>query len=241
MKFYTLPPFEVFWENIIINAHRPEIGLKYLRRWGRKVKNVIIDSGVEIFRDRNVTDYPIGHIKHMVIIYHQVRQLCPNAHVMLVCPDYPDDYHPQALWLSEDYTNIERTVDNVIYCVENYPDIPWIIPIQGHYRKPRSILRSLKLLWDIFERYSYVALANLCVERRFEIVKRSYNLVRFYLPRHKIHIFGLDLDYAKRLRPYSFDSLAYTYPRQSGRWSCKNKEERITYFNLYINALKGIS
>ena len=50
MKFYTLPPFDIYWPNILVNGNNPSLGVKYLRRWGRKVEMVIIDSGVEIFR-----------------------------------------------------------------------------------------------------------------------------------------------------------------------------------------------
>jgi len=239
MRFFTLPPCEVFWPYILVNANNPSHGMKYLRRWGRGVETVILDSGVEIFRNPEVKDYPLGHIKHMLITYHQIRQLCPNSEVYLTCPDYPDDYNPGSLWLSEEVTNIERTAENIRMCVSKYPDVNWLIPLQGHYRKPRSVLKMINLIADILDEWDYVALANLCVERSWKVVRDTYNLARLMLPRHRIHVFGLDLDYAKRLRPYSFDSLAYTFPRGRGRASCKNKDERIAYFHAFIKRLNS--
>jgi hypothetical protein len=61
VRFFTLPPSGVYWPYVLINANRPERGLRYLRRWGR-VEVVIVDSGVEIFRDPSVRDYPPDHL-----------------------------------------------------------------------------------------------------------------------------------------------------------------------------------
>ena len=173
-------------------------------------------------------------------LYNRVKQVVDD--VWVTCPDYPDDYNPRALWLSSETTNIERTVENIARCIDTYPDVDWLIPIQGHYRKPRSILRSIKLLDElgVLKRYEYVAVANLCTERRHDIMVKTVNLAHLLLPCKRLHVFGLDLDVAMKLRGkiFSFDSMAWTFPRKPGRWSCKNQAERIQYFQEYIQKVR---
>ena len=81
IKFFTRPPDSVLWSYVLINAHRPDWGLRYLKKWGTGVREVIVDSGVEIFRDRNVKDYPGGYraqAKRVLAIAKRVKDLCPN-------------------------------------------------------------------------------------------------------------------------------------------------------------------
>ena len=239
MKFYTLPPVEVSYGYILMNANRPSAGLKYIKSHLKVVKSVIIDSGIEIFRNPNVRDYPEGHIHRLVLLYDRVRRLVPEVYV--TCPDYCDDYNPGSLWVSDRVTNIERTLLNVEECVSRYPNVNWLIPIQGHYRSPNSVIKCIKYYdeWGIVDKYDYFAIANLCTERRHDVIIQTIKTVRFYLYDKKIHVFGLDLDVALKVKDiiYSFDSMAWTFPRRRGKSSCRNKKERIEYFKEFIARL----
>jgi len=256
--FYTLPPKEVPYPYILINANNPELGIQYIVRHWRHVKSVIIDSGVEIFRKDGVRDYPGGPrawISRLVRLYNTVRNIVPGAAVYATCPDYPDDYRPGSLWLSDKATNIERTAENVRLCTSQYPNISWLIPIQGHYRNPGSLLRSLDYYWDmgVFEKYSYYAVANLCVEVDTDLIHRSILAVRKrlkelgVLDKVMLHIFGLKIAALRRIKHdiHSFDSTAWTRPvdttvRAIRNASAKTQWERVVFFCRYLWRLKNL-
>jgi hypothetical protein len=113
---FTTPPKP--YPYVLINVMHPKFSpLKYAEK-------VIIDSGVEIFRDPSVKDYPRDHIYRLLKVYAKTRQIIHNKKVWVTVPDYPDDYHPRNLWINEQYTNIERTVENVLKYTEQYRTIP---------------------------------------------------------------------------------------------------------------------
>lgn len=255
--FFTLPPLSVPYPYILINANRPENGLRYLRMHRRFVRAVIIDSGVEIFRDPRIKDYPGGAeewIRHLVRLYRRVRQLLGDSvEIRVTCPDYCDDYHPRALWISEEITNVERTVDNVLRCVDSYPDVPWLIPIQGWSRDVRGLLRCLELYErsDIVYRFDYFAVANLCVEPNTDIIHRSVLAVYTWFAQRRrdrmprLHVFGLKIAALRKVRRYihSFDSTAWTRPvskrlHEKYPFSAKNEEQRKLFFCEYLKHLE---
>jgi len=245
VKFFTTPPRP--YPYILINVIHPSFSFL------RHAEEVIIDSGVEIFRDPSVKDYPRNHIIRVLRVYAKVRQSAPRARVWVVVPDYPDDYHPQNLWLSERYTNIERTVENVLNYTERYRSIPWLIPIQGWSKKPESVLRSIDLYreYGILDKFEYYAVGNLCVENDVNIMYRTLRIVREALPDKRIHVFGLHLRALRKVFWLidSFDSTAWTRPVDSSlgaNYSCKTTGERIKFFerwlekyNKIINSMAG--
>jgi len=244
VRFYTLPPEDVAWPWVLINANRPEIGIKYLRLHRGDIDAVIIDSGIEIFRNPDVKDYPPGHLRRLVWLHNRVRLLVPSAEVWVTAPDYCDDYHPGALWLSDKITNIERTVESVKRAITTYPEVNWLIPIQGHYRRPKSVVRCIDLMEQegILDGADYVAVANLCVERRHDIMIETILIAERMLAPRRIHVFGLDLDVAEKVRNriFSFDSMAWTFPRTHGLPSAKTSEDRKRYFLSYIARIQKI-
>ena len=76
--YTTLPPTQVFYPYIAINTNKLAFGLKYIQKHGKKLELVIIDSGIEVFRDCRLKDYPggiISKIKQQVEIYDLVRSM----------------------------------------------------------------------------------------------------------------------------------------------------------------------
>jgi hypothetical protein len=240
VKMFTTPPRP--YPYVLINVMRPKFSpLRY-------AEEVIIDSGVEIFRDPNVKDYPRNHIMRLLRVYTRTRQIVHDKPVYVTVPDYPDDYHPRSLWLSEEYTNIERTVENVLKYTEQYKSIPWLIPIQGWNRNPKSVLRTINLYKEhgIIDRFDYFAVANLCVESDVEIMYQTLRLVREVLPDKKLHVFGLRLNALKKVYHLidSFDSTAWTRPVNrtlNANYSCKTSEERIKFFDTWLERFLEIS
>jgi len=217
------------------------------------VRFVIIDSGVEIFRDGKRKEYPGGPehwITHIRSLYRHVAATAGDAVVYATCPDYPDDYAPRALWLSEEVTNIERSVDNLERCLR-YADVRWLAPIQGHHRDPASLLRALELMRSrgLLERFDLFGIANLCTENSRDIISRAVKYVRHWFARElgrapRIHVFGMKIGALSRVRGlvWSFDSTAWTRPLtgklcRRGKWSAKNEAEKELYFCVYAYRL----
>ncbi|RLG84913.1 MAG: hypothetical protein DRO39_06860 [Thermoprotei archaeon] len=257
--FFTLPPNSLDYPYILINANRPRDGLNYIMAHRKAVEIVIIDAGVEIFRNRTVKEYPGGPeswIRRLVRLYDSVRRIVPHAKIYVTCPDYPDDYHPRNLWLSDRETNIERTIYNVLKCVDWYGDVRWLIPVQGWNRVPSSLLISLEYLEQlgVLKRYEYLAVANLCVEPSKRIIKHAVQYVHHWLHDHgysdkKIHIFGVKISVLDIIAKYatSVDNLGYTKPVSQRLhdvfpWSCKSEDERELFFCEYMIqlAMKGV-
>jgi hypothetical protein len=238
--FFTYPPRP--YPYVLINANRPQFSmLKY-------AKKVIIDSGVEIFRDRNVKDYPKDHMNKILRIYFYVKRNY-NVDVHVVCPDYPDDYHPKSLWINDEYTNIERTIDNVVKCLEKYPYVNWIIVIQGHNKDPSSVYRSIKLYDElgILRERDYFAVGNLCVENNTKIIYETVRNVYKTLSDKKIHVFGLKLNALRKVMTmiYSFDSFAWSMAVDTslkktfkdnlkGGYQANNQLQRIKFFEKWL-------
>lgn len=222
---------------VLVNARK--FSLSYIEKYKEFIERVLIDSGVEIFRDSNVKDYPPNWIEKLAEKYREARKVCDG--VFVTVPDYPDDYHPKALWVSGK-TNIERTLDNIIYALSSFSEVNWLVPVQGHYRSPESVVYALEL----YQRHdvpldNYIALANLCVEGRTAVIVETVKLVDAWLWRNgyyntKIHVFGPTVKamYKVRKMVYSFDGMAWTRPRTGGGWSCKNSAERVYLFLTWL-------
>ncbi len=241
VRFYTLPPVEIPYPYVLINANNPGNGLRYIIRNRGFIESVIIDSGVEIFRNPAIKDYPSGHVEKLVNLYKRVKSIVSDGEVYVTVPDYPDDYNPKSLWINGK-TNIERTLDNILYALNSYSEVKWLIPVQGHYRSPKSIIYALEL----YQRHDvplndYIAIANLCVEDRVMIVNETVRLAWNWLWRNgyyntRIHVFGPDTRSIYEIGKYiySYDSMAWTRPRGSHGWSAKSASERAYLFITYL-------
>ena len=236
-RFYTLPPEVIPYPFILINANNPNVN--YLVRHRDFIESVIIDSGVEIFRDPEIKDYPPNHFEKLVSLYKRVKCIVRDAEVYVTVPDYPDDYHPKSLWINGK-TNIERTLDNILYALTSYSEVNWLIPVQGHYRSPKSVIYALELYQKHDVPLNYIGLANLCVEDRVSIVNETVELAWAWLFSNgyntKIHVFGPDIRSIPAIKQYiySFDSMAWTRPRAPCGYSAKNNSERIYLFLTWI-------
>ena len=250
--FYTLPPPGIPWPFVLVNANRPGPGLGYLARHAGVVESVIIDSGVEVFRDPGVREYPGGPRRwldeRLVPLYRRVRGLVPGARVYVVANDYPDDYYPGSLWEDWQRTNIERTLDNIVYALERYPDIDWVIPVQGHYEDPGSIVLSLEWLEAVgalewaMGRTRYLALANLCVSKKCSTIEATVRRARSWLDAHgyralRLHVFGPAVNCVRRVARliHSWDSVAWTRPRAPGGSSSWSAAERAYLFLTWLH------
>lgn len=243
--FFTLPPKP--YPYILINANSPSKGLRCIRKFRKHIRNVIIDSGIEIFRNPEVKDYPKNWIYRIVMIYNRVRRFLPDAQVYATCPDYCDDYNPKSLWLNEEITNIERTVQNAIIYTEKFDYVNWLLSIQGWNKEPKSVLRCIRLYreYGFLKEHEFFAVGNLCVEPDQKIIYEAIRNVRSELPDKRLHVFGLKLKALPVVMSMidSFDSLAWTRPVNSSlnaNWSCKTQKECIKFFEAWLARLNHI-
>lgn len=84
-----------------------------------------------------------------------------------------------------------------------------------------------------------IGLGTVCKQSVRKVLFKTVNIVRNNFPGAHIHAFGLSIRHVGAMRHVlnSFDSTAWTFPRGRGH-SCKNKEERIKYFNNFLEVLK---
>lgn len=241
--FFTFPPENVPYPYILINANKWRQQIRYIRKYHKQIKIVIVDAGVEIFRDPKTFEYPEGpkgRIEKIWNIHQRIKRINPNIQVWPVIPDYPDDYIHRQLWLTMEITNIERTIRNIKHATQKYPETQWVIPVQGHYKNPKSIINSLLKLekLGITKKYRIFGIANLCTENNTEILTTTVRIARQILGKEKwIHVFGPKLKSLPKIKNYidSFDSTAWTRPVSPllGNYSAKNQFQRILFFSAW--------
>jgi len=242
--FFTAPPIP--YPYILVNAHNPTAGLHSLRISRKQVRMVILDSGIEIFRDPNIKDYPSNWPDRLLKLYRKIKSIASQATVYAVAPDYCDDYHPGSLWLSPEQTNIERTVQNAIFYTEKFPQVNWILSIQGWYQDPQSPLHCIKLYkeYGLLKDFEYFAIGNICVD--LETIKKILLIVINHLQSKRLHVFDLKLRVLPAVQAliFSFDSFAWTRPinkeKLGANWSCKTQEERIRFFKAWLERVNEI-
>ena len=73
VKFFTLPPDKIPYPYILVNANRPNV--RYI--WLNKdfIEMVIIDSGVEMFRNPSVKDYPPRWFDRIAELYKRIKKI----------------------------------------------------------------------------------------------------------------------------------------------------------------------
>jgi hypothetical protein len=228
VKFFTTPPRP--WPYLLINANCPD--LRYLKH----AEEVIIDSGVEVFRDPKVKDYPKWHLERLVSLYIKVVGSVGGGRVLATALDYPDDLSPGSLW-ADGRTNVERTVESVVRCLERYPWVDWLVPIQGRYRDPESVLECIDLYRERGVKLSRVGVANLGDDSS---TVRAVRLVRRELPSASVHVFDLSLPALRRVYSLidSFDSMAWgkVFTRLA-----RSREDLRQFFDAWLAKLERVA
>jgi hypothetical protein len=155
----------------------------------RDVQSAIVDAGVhKVFHERGLKEYPGGYrawIHRVVWFYDFVRRTVRDT--WAVVPDYPSDYPNNPI-----PDNVERTIRNIEYALDNYPDVRWIIPIQGRPDSVQSVANTITRLRELgLLRSDYVAIAPTCVARSVGFLRRLALTARQLLRDRRIHMFGV--------------------------------------------------
>jgi hypothetical protein len=235
------------YSHIIVNVF-DETSFRYIDpRW---VKSVIIDAGVHtVFHRYALKEYPGGYqtwIAKVVRWWRFAKTLVNDIYAVI--PDYPSDYKNNPI---DD--NIERTIRNIEYATAKYPDVKWIIPIQGKKDDVVSVVKTFDRVVDmgILDRYDYIAIAPTCtthsirflrdvaivIWKRVKQIEKSGRYV-------KIHMFGTNMKSWIHIAPYvdSTDTIVTNY------WClpligkmCTTREEKERTWQIFLQKAAGVS
>ena len=225
---------------IIVNVF-DETSFRYINP--KIVKSVIIDSGVHtVFHRYAFKEYPGGHkawIVKVVKWWNVVKMQISNVYA--VVPDYPSDYKNNPI---DD--NIERTIRNIEYAVAKYPNVRWIIPIQGKKDDVVSVIKTFDQVVNmgVLERYDYIAIAPTCTTHNIKFLKDAAVLIWRRIKQIekngrliKIHMFGTNIKSWKHIAPYidSTDTIVTNY------WClpffgkmCTRREEKEQVWQIFL-------
>ncbi len=248
MIVYSRPPYpDIHYPYIIVNVF-DETSFRHIDP--KSVKSVIIDSGVHtVFHRYELKEYPGGYqmwIAKVVRWWRFVKTLV--SEVYAVVPDYPSDYKNNPI---DD--NIERTIRNIEYAVAKYPDVRWIIPIQGKKDDVVSVIKTFDQVVNmgVLDRYHYIAVAPTCTTHNVRFLRDVAVLIWKRVKqiggdnRHiKIHMFGTNMKSWKHIAPYidSTDTIVTNY------WClplidkmCTTREEKEKAWQLFLQRTSEVS
>jgi len=199
-----------------------------------KFKHSIIDSGVMIFVQKNVKDYPKSFMKSYDFHARQFTAIY-DKRVWVAIPDYPDDYNPGQFG-----DNIEKTLKNIEHFI-TIDNVNWLPVIPSRYKNRFSYLYSCEKTKELIGDYPQVAIGTVCKCNEISFIEYCAKVTRKTFPKTWIHAFGLTLRAIPKVKDCidSFDSMAWTFPRTSGH-SAKNNRELQQYFKAYLKRLNEI-
>jgi len=229
LRFYTLPvDVHVNYPWILVNFFNRR-KLRYF-----KFKHAILDSGVNrVFFNWKRKDYPKWVLDRIEFVAKQWSEIY-GERLTVTIPDYPDDYYPSYV-----ENNVDRTIANIEHFL-SVEGVNWLPVIQSRYMDIFSLYESCQRTKELIGDYPMVAIGTVCKTKKVNYIVECCKIVKTFFPNSKIHAFGLTLNALPKVAKYidSWDSLAWTYPRKRGAASCKNKRERIKYFEQYIHAIE---
>jgi hypothetical protein len=230
MRFYTWP------RNI--GEHYPFLllNVKLQRILGKaEFQHAILDAGVMIFAN-HAKEYPEGFMEKYEATCVKLHEKF-NGRVWYTIPDYPDDYHP-----GEVKDTVAKTLRNIRGFTEHYPKVPWLPVLQATYQDRFSFLESCQQTRKLIGDYPRIAIGTVCKCRRLEYIAYCCRMARSHFPNSWIHAFGLTLKAVPKVKNHidSFDSMAWTYPREHGGHSAKTNSEAKQYFHAYLTRVEEL-
>jgi hypothetical protein len=243
---YTRPPYPWIKYPYVITNLFDETSFRHVHG----AKSVIIDSGVySVFSRLRLKEYPGGYMRWIhkaATWWHKIKAITPDTYVTV--PDYPADYPHNIV---ED--NIEKTIRNIEHAVRRYPNVRWIIPIQGRHNDILSLIKTFEYIADlgILDNYNYVAVANICTSKDPKFIhdsvavihKRAKHIEKKKDTRIKIHVFGPSINTWKLISPHadSIDTIITNYwcLPITGKM-CTKKEEKIMAWEILLQRIKQV-
>jgi len=269
IAFYTFPiNTGVPWLYLLINVYEVSKVVRYvenIKSLGLNVSKVsiILDSGVERYWKKSCKEVAFDYNDEYWNLFWNAIDLLKSLRneywvfFEVTVPDYPDDYTRawgrwHCLWV-DNYTNIDRTLENVFYVIEHDKKVQWLLPAQGYETISESILLSLEVYTNqgLHKRYR-IGLANLCTAKSDRVVVETTRIAREFCKECSFHVFGAKLiAVAKAVKMYylkhgdSFDTFSWTFTRSGvyvnrrgwQRYSAEIREEREFLFKQYLKKI----
>jgi hypothetical protein len=249
--FYSYPPVTSTWSYLLLNVHSYRDINRFIDK-DLKIAAVILDAAVDYYWKKPCRDLPADYDNEYWSSFWKAIDYLKSAakekwiHLEVTAPDYPDDYSKSwekahCLWI-DNYSNIDRTLENVFFITEQDKNIKWLLPAQGYENTPESILLPLEVYVShrLHKKYR-IALANLCTSKNVATIVKTIYTARQFCRECSFHIFGPSvkaIESAVKLGALkqgdSFDSAAWTFPRDRNLWSARNEYERRAYFEMYL-------
>lgn len=231
-RFYTRPEKA---RSIVIRPEYVMVNIKERRRlflfggW----KHAILDVGIEIFSTQ--TDYPAGYHEKYIQTAKYLTRIFEDR-IWCVIPDYCDDLSPGLI-----KHNVEKTLAN-IRRYHKIPGVNWVWPLQARFLDLESFRYCCSQVKALNPQPARLAIGTVCKTQRVEFIKRCCLLARRYFPGAWIHAFGLTLKALPHVKALidSFDSLAWTWPRERGKGRPCTAEERLEYYQAYTKRIREI-
>lgn len=227
LRFYTLPPRCIKYPYLFVNMRNSK------ELYKREFEHAICDCGVYYFHmNPELDEYPRGYLSQYGAKARVLSRRFKDK-LLIAIPDYPDDYHPGQFG-----DNVSRTFKNIRRFVR-IEGVNWLPSVQARYLDVKSFVRACKRLRNIAD-FRCIAIGTVCKTKNLSFIERCCGIARSFFPNAWIHAFGLTLNAITRVSHLidSFDSMAWTFPRNAGGWSAKNTQERIEYFNRYVKLAK---
>jgi hypothetical protein len=209
---------------------------RYLRRG---IEAVIIDSGVyTVFKKLGLREYPGGPIAWMlkiVSLYNVAKRYVSSVYA--VVPDYPVDYRGNPI-----PNNVEKTIRNIELALDSFPEVSWIIPVQGRPDSVSSVAKTIELLKQLgLLKSDYVAVAPNCTSKSIEYMRRLAFTVRALLPGKRVHVFGVPMRMWSAIERYvdSTDTIALnSMCRKLFGRLCRTKIENTRAWETFLEELR---
>lgn len=218
--FYTYPPIEY-----------PYV-LRNVRQKGRDyAEHEIVDIGV----------YELLKEPHQYSEKTLQSYLDCNTSGLKVVPDYPDIFKEHSLEMDIDNVVESKLLMKKYYNPKDRHQMP---VIQGYFDDPYSFEDYSEWFKSKYtDNPEVIGIGTVCKLSNKQNLLKTLHIIRRQFPNAWIHAFGLSIRYLREARGMitSFDSTAWTFPRTSGRPSCKNKEMRIEYFQEYLELYERYS
>lgn len=121
-------------------------------------------------------------------------------------------------------------------------DVSHLPVLQSKYGDMESLKEYIKKFKDKYGVVDKIAVGSICKLDDNKLGVHMLKEVRRAFYSTWIHAFGLRFVQFKRVFFFidSFDSSAWTFPREPGRGTCKNKNERVQFFNDYLKQINEI-
>lgn len=217
-RFYTYPPTECEWSWILRNIkQKPQ----------PHAVHEIVDVGI-----LDLKTPPYKHTEDKIKLWEKTKTT--GWKVVFDCFD-----------LKGEFGINDHGFDTVEYSKELFEQFyngePDLMPvIQGYSDSSTSFIEYADWIYTKYNSPNILGVSGSVGRNKDkDLVYRVLKHVRRKFPESWIHVFALHRNHFYNVHNLidSFDSSNWTFPRESGRSSCKNKVERIEFFWDYVNGL----